>query len=40
LNTKLAAPPGENITYEATTIENYLQLTPTEKYRGDLAFLA
>jgi high-affinity iron transporter len=40
LEHELAAPPGENITYEATTIENYLQLTPTGKYWGDLALFA
>jgi high-affinity iron transporter len=37
LENELAAPSGENITYEATTIENYFQLTPTGKYWGDLA---
>jgi high-affinity iron transporter len=40
LEHELAAPPGENITYEATTVENYFQLTPTGKYWGDLAFFA
>jgi hypothetical protein len=37
---ELAAPNGENITYDATEIESYLQLTPTGKYFGDLAMLA
>jgi high-affinity iron transporter len=40
LENELAAPSGENITYEATTIENYFQLTPTGKYWGDLALFA
>jgi high-affinity iron transporter len=40
LEHELEAPPGENITYEATSIENYLQLTPTGKYWGDLAMFA
>jgi high-affinity iron transporter len=40
LEHELTAPPGENITYEATTVENYIQLTPTGKYWGDLAFFA
>jgi high-affinity iron transporter len=33
---ELRALNGENITYDATEIENYLQLTPTGKYFGDL----
>jgi hypothetical protein len=37
---ELAAPNGENITYDATEIESYLQLTPTGKYFGDLAMWA
>jgi hypothetical protein len=37
LGTELKAPNGENITYDATEIESYLQLTPTGKYWGDLA---
>jgi hypothetical protein len=37
---ELAAPNGENITYDATEIESYLQLTPTGKYFGDLAMFA
>jgi high-affinity iron transporter len=37
---ELAAPSGENITYDATEIESYLQLTPTGKYFGDLAMFA
>ena len=40
LENELAAPSGENITYEATTTENYFQLTPTGKYWGDLALFA
>jgi hypothetical protein len=37
LGTEFKAPNGENITYDATEIESYLQLTPTGKYFGDLA---
>jgi high-affinity iron transporter len=37
---ELAAPSGENITYDATEVESYLQLTPTGKYFGDLAMFA
>jgi high-affinity iron transporter len=37
---ELAAPNGENITYDATEVESYLQLTPTGKYFGDLAMFA
>jgi len=37
---ELAAPSGENILYDATEIESYLQLTPTGKYFGDLAMFA
>jgi hypothetical protein len=37
LGNELQALNGENITYDATEIENYLQLTPTGKYFGDLA---
>ena len=37
---ELTAPNGENITYDATEIESYLQLTPTGKYFGDLAMFA
>src|SRR5690242_13261596 len=37
---ELAAPNSENITYDATEIESYLQLTPTGKYFGDLAMFA
>jgi high-affinity iron transporter len=40
LEHELEAPPGENITYDATSVENYFQLTPTGKYWGDLAFFA
>jgi high-affinity iron transporter len=40
LGTEFAAPNGENITYDATEIESYLQLTPTGKYFGDLAMFA
>jgi high-affinity iron transporter len=40
LEHELAAPTAENITYEATTTENYFQLTPTGKYWGDLALFA
>jgi high-affinity iron transporter len=37
LGTEFHAPNGENITYDATEFENYIQLTPTGKYWGDLA---
>jgi high-affinity iron transporter len=37
LGNELRALNGENITYDATEIENYLQLTPTGKYFGDFA---
>ncbi len=37
---ELAAPNGENITYDATELESYLQLTPTGRYFGDLAMFA
>jgi high-affinity iron transporter len=40
LGTEFQAPSGENITYDATEIESYLQLTPTGKYFGDLAMFA
>jgi hypothetical protein len=32
------APPGGTLTYEATTVENYFQLTPQGKYWADLGF--
>ena len=35
-----AAPSGENLRYEATTIENTFQLTPQGKYWADLGFFA
>jgi len=37
LGNELRALNGENITYDATEIESYWQLTPTGKYWGDLA---
>ena len=40
LGNELQAPNGENITYDATEIENYFQLTPTGKYWGDLTMFA
>ena len=40
LGHELAGANGENITYDATEIESYLQLTPTGKYFGDLAMFA
>jgi high-affinity iron transporter len=40
LGTEFQAPNGENITYDATEVESYLQLTPTGKYWGDLALFA
>jgi high-affinity iron transporter len=38
LGTEFQALNGENITYDATEIESYWQLTPTGKYFGDLAW--
>jgi hypothetical protein len=35
-----AAEPGENLRYEATTVENIFQLTPQGKYWADLGFFA
>jgi hypothetical protein len=35
-----AAPAGENLRYEATTLENFFQLTPQGKYWADLGFFA
>ena len=32
------APPGENLRYTATTLENIFQLTPPGKYWADLGF--
>jgi len=40
LGNEFQAPNGENITYDATEVESYLQLTPTGKYFGDLAMFA
>jgi high-affinity iron transporter len=40
LGTEFQALNGENITYDATEIESYWQLTPTGKYWGDLALWA
>jgi high-affinity iron transporter len=40
LGTEFQAPNGSNITYDATEIENYIQLTPTGKYWGELAMFA
>jgi high-affinity iron transporter len=40
LGTEFQAPNGANITYDATEIENYIQLTPTGKYWGELAMFA
>jgi high-affinity iron transporter len=37
LGTEFKALNGENITYDATEVESYWQLTPTGKYWGDLA---
>ncbi len=34
------APPGSNLRYDATTVENTLQLTPQGKYWADLGFFA
>jgi high-affinity iron transporter len=38
LGTEFQALNGENITYDATEVESYWQLTPTGKYFGDLAW--
>lgn len=35
-----AAPPGENLRYDATTLENTFQLLPQGKYWLDLGFFA
>jgi hypothetical protein len=35
-----AAAPGENLRYDATTLENTVQLTPQGKYWADLGFFA
>jgi hypothetical protein len=32
------SPPGSTLTYEATTVENYFQLTPQGKYWADFGF--
>jgi hypothetical protein len=32
------APPGQNLSYTATTLENTFQLTPQGKYWADLGF--
>jgi high-affinity iron transporter len=40
LGTEFQALNGQNITYDATEIESYLQLTPTGKYWGDAALFA
>src|SRR5579885_2389659 len=37
---ELAADPGENLRYDATTFENTFQLTPQGKYWADLGFFA
>lgn len=34
----LAAPSGENLQYDATGVESFLQLTPQGKYFADLGF--
>jgi hypothetical protein len=40
LEAELAAPPGQNLTYDATTFENTFQLTPQGKYWADLGLFA
>ena len=40
LEAESAAPPGQNFRYEATTFENFFQLTPQGKYWADLGFFA
>jgi high-affinity iron transporter len=40
LGNEFRALNGENITYDATEIENYIQMTPTGKYWGDVALFA
>ncbi len=40
LEAETGAAPGENLRYEATTVENIFQLTPQGKYWADLGFFA
>src|SRR5579872_2903501 len=40
LEGETAAPPGENLRYDATTVENNFQLAPQGKYWADLGFFA
>jgi hypothetical protein len=40
VETELQAPNSQNITYDATAVEAYWQLTPTGKYFGDVAMFA
>jgi FTR1 family protein len=40
LEGETGAPPGGNLSYQATTIENTFQLTPQGKYWADLGFFA
>jgi hypothetical protein len=40
LEAETAAPSGENLRYEATTLENTFQFTPQGKYWADLGFFA
>jgi hypothetical protein len=40
LEAESAAPPGANLRYDATTFENFFQLTPQGKYWADLGFFA
>jgi hypothetical protein len=40
LEAETAAPSGQNFRYEATTVENFFQLTPQGKYWADLGFFA
>ena len=40
LEAETAAPSGENFRYEATTLENFFQLTPQGKYWADLGLFA
>ena len=38
IEANVEANPGENLHYQATAVESYLQLTPQGKYWADLAF--
>jgi len=40
IESELAAPPGQNLTYAATALESTFQLTPQGKYWADFGFFA